>query len=134
MREEVQEDEALGWSIDYKNVILHAISKPDAESPHLYLQLSCNRLFDANGHEFSFIETGEDEDEKFLEVKLKVGEEKVVDEMFISLSECAALHPNESDESDDEEDKEDELSDSNEPARKIGKIDDTNRFEDAAEN
>lgn len=56
-------------------------------------------------------------------------DEAVVDEMFVSLSECAALHP-----CDDDENEEDfsDFSDSEEPPNKLGKVDP--RFEDAAEN
>ena len=85
------EESSGGWSVDYKNVLLHAISKPDESRPYIYLQLTCNKLIDAGGHEISFAD-GDGED-KFVEVNLFVGDVGVADEMFVALSECAALYP-----------------------------------------
>ena len=114
--------------MDYKNVLLHAISKPDASRPSIYLQLSCNRIIDTNGTEID-LNRSDVEEEPFVEVNLFVENDATVDKMFVALSECASLHPC-ADE--DESDSEDESW----AERKKSKIlDETNeeRFEDAIE-
>ena len=123
----------MGWSVDYKNVLLHAISKPSDSRPHLYLQLSCNKLIDCIGQEVSF-KSDFDEDDKFVEINLYVEDEKSVDEMFVILSECASLHPCDDSDSDSEHAYEEEQNDRDcsEPEKKLNKID-MERFEDAAE-
>lgn len=126
--------EPRGWSVDYKNVLLHAISKPNESRPYIYLQLSCNKIVDHQGNQVDFRadeEDGDEEDEKFVEVNLFVGSESVADEMFVALSECASLYPcdSESDASEQEHEQEDEV----EVDNKKCKID-HERFEDAAEN
>lgn len=124
------ESSPLGWSIDYKNVLLHAISKPSESRPYIYLQLECNKLIDVEGKEICPVDDDreDDEEDKFVEVNLYVEDEKQVDEMFVALSECASLHP--CDDDSDESDFGDFCDD--EPERKVNKID-TERFEDAAE-
>lgn len=122
-----------GWSIDYKNVLLHAISKPDDSSPrpYIYLQLSCNKIIDSDGQEIRFDGNNSDsyDSEKFVEVNLFVEGVEVADEMFVALSECASLHPCDTD-SDTEKDKDDTEIEIDAKRSKI----DMERFEDAAEN
>lgn len=135
--------EPRGWSVDYKNVLLHAISKPDQTRPSIYLQLSCNKILDHNGNEINADREDDDDDEKFVEVNLFVKGIREADEMFVALSECASLHGNESD---SENESESELDYENETVEVKGenvnetpavvkkcKIDEE-RFEDAAEN
>lgn len=138
----------LGWSIDYKNVLLHAISKPantssisssqlltTSDRPHIYLQLSCDKLIDSNFQEIklkSFADDSADddsseEDDKFVEVKLYVENDEIVDDIFVALSECASLHPCDSEESEDDTDH------GTDTDLKRNKID-LGRFEDASEN
>jgi chloride channel, nucleotide-sensitive, 1A len=130
-----------GWSIDYQHLLLHAISKPSESRPYIYLQISCNKVYDIHGHEISFKSEIDDED-KFVEVNLYVREgERAVDDIFVALSECTSLHPCDDDDSDDDnynglesENDQFEVSENqaDEPERKINKIDEE-RFEDAAE-
>ena len=133
-----KEDKTIyGWSIDYQHLLLHAISKPSESRPYIYLQLSCNKVYDTLGHQINFKSLNEnedeaDEDEKFVEVNLYVGEggDKMVDEIFVALSECTSLHPCDDDDDDDNDDG--EICDIDEPERKLNKVDDE-RFEDACE-
>lgn len=69
----------------------------------------------------------EEEGDKFVEVNLYVEGEKLVDEIFVSLSECASLHPCDNDSFGDDCSGSDD-----EPERKVNKIE-MERFEDAAE-
>ncbi len=130
--------EPRGWSVDYKNVLLHAISKPDQTRPSIYLQLSCNKILDHNGNEINADRDDDgDGDERFVEVNLVVEGIGEADEMFVALSECASLHGNDSEnENESELDSENETDeDENETpsVEKKCKIDEE-RFEDAAEN
>lgn len=126
-------EDPTGWSIDYQHVLLHAISKPSESRPYIYLQLSCNKVYDISGNEISLKSENEDED-KFVEVNLYVEGEKEVDDIFVALSECTSLHPCEDEYSDSDENSESDPADINnsEPQRKIYKLDEE-RFEDAAE-
>ena len=130
--------------MDYKNVLLHAISKPDESRPYIYLQFSCNKIIDVSGQEISFSNNAnadgeEEDDEKFVEVNLFVKDNSTADDIFVALSECASLHPCESDsesefdgivESESEGETETENSENEAKRSKI----DLERFEDAAEN
>ena len=120
--------ESSGWSVDYKNVLLHAISKPDESRPYIYLQFGLTKIIDPHGQEISFSDGNEDE-EKFVEVNLFVKDNEVGDEMFVALSECASLHPCD-DESEDERENETETDGERNKRIKI----ELERFEDAAEN
>lgn len=89
--------------VDYRNVMLHAVSRPDTR-PSLYLQIEVDSV------DFSGLSgDGEEEvafrgeDKPFLEVNLFLENEGQLDEAFIALSECAALHPD-SDESSEDDD------------------------------
>lgn len=140
-------DESNGWSVDYKNVLLHAISKPDESRPYIYLQFSCNKIIDVSGQEISFSNNADangdgEEDEKFVEVNLFVKDNSTADDIFVALSECASLHPCDTDsesefdeivESESDESETETEIESSENEAKRSKID-LERFEDAAEN
>lgn len=101
------EDRTVGWSVDYQNLILHAITT-QSDRPCVYLQLNYTKMCDDSGKEIHFHsndaeEDEADEDEKFVEINLFLDAVKTADELFVALSECAALHPDDEDESDNED-------------------------------
>lgn len=101
------EGRTVGWSVDYQNLILHAITT-QSDRPCVYLQLNYTKMCDDSGKEIHFHsndaeEDEADEDEKFVEINLFLDAVKTADELFVALSECAALHPDDEDESDDED-------------------------------
>ncbi|KAJ2753427.1 hypothetical protein GGI19_003138 [Coemansia pectinata] len=79
-----------GFSIDYPTVVIHAVSRgTDGVGAHLYCQLdgpfpSSNKP-DSNDEE--------DDDEQFGELRFIPEDEKLLDDMFKAMSDCAALNP-----------------------------------------
>lgn len=95
--------------MDYKNVLLHAVSRPDTR-PSLYLQIELDNVVDADGQEL--IESADLEEDSFLELNIYPTDEATLDDAFVALSECAALHPCDEDSSEEEDSAEDEEEDS----------------------
>ncbi len=90
------------WSVDYRDILLHASC---AKSFDLHIQLSTV----LEGEQEIIFEGGEDECFPFLAVSFSFSDSEQVDEAFVALSECAALHPDSSSDSEqDEDDEEDE--------------------------
>ncbi|KAJ2448955.1 hypothetical protein EV183_005157 [Coemansia sp. RSA 2336] len=74
-----QQPSACGFAVDYKSIIIHAVSKEDSR-PHLYCQL--NEQFPDNA--------GREDDIAELRIYMDEGQ---LDEMFGKLCECVASHP-----------------------------------------
>lgn len=144
-----------GWSVNYQNVILHAISKP-GDRPYIYLQINYDKIYDVNGDEIENLKSeriispdgvieeesendnyndddDDDDEEKFVEVHLYVKDELIADELFLALSECSALHPTTTETEELSGEEEEEEPEKGEPEKKINRID-LDRFEDAGEN
>ena len=88
--------------MDYKNVLLHAISKPD-ESVHTFTSNSvATRSLTFLAKKFHFLitqtRTGRKKMMKSLSKSICfVKDNSTADDIFVALSECASLHPCESD-------------------------------------
>ncbi|KAJ2056389.1 hypothetical protein GGI17_006220 [Coemansia sp. S146] len=79
-----------GFSIDYPTVVIHAVSRStDGVGAHLYCQLDGpfpeSIKPDSNDEE--------DDDEQFAELRFIPEDEKLLDDMFKAMSDCAALNP-----------------------------------------
>lgn len=84
-----------GFAVDYPDVLLHAISRPE-DRPSLYLQVNLTRVLDESGTDIATSDEFDSDDEEsrpYAEIILAPHDATTVDEMFLALSECAALHP-----------------------------------------
>ncbi|KAI8849331.1 regulator of volume decrease after cellular swelling-domain-containing protein [Chytridium lagenaria] len=94
-------------SVDYPTIVIHAISRGDADpvtrAGCIYCQLGSAAVVDDRSPEArtaqgSADETKEDEDEDDMsddtcEMRIVPDDADALDDIFLALSECAALHP-----------------------------------------
>eukprot|EP00158_Paraphelidium_tribonemae_P007225 Partr_v1_DN28159_c4_g1_i3_m56093 putative NA len=97
-----------GFALDYPTIILHAISRMGTtESEHqgaIYLQLDMDTVLRHNASSFA---NGRDEvleDGAVFELNLSPRYGDKVDNIFLAMSECSALHPDDPAGGDDDED------------------------------
>ncbi|KAJ8657083.1 hypothetical protein O0I10_007163 [Lichtheimia ornata] len=78
-----------GIAVDYPDIIIHAISRRE-ERPCIYCQLEAGRFFPNQ-------QLPEDEDEQDIVTELKFMPEDTgaLEGIYMALSDCAALHPDE---------------------------------------
>ncbi|RHZ82158.1 hypothetical protein Glove_113g12 [Diversispora epigaea] len=81
-----------GLAIDYPTIILHAITRQEAEGRCVYLQLEEN-FSNVQEGQGSLQDPEEEEEDKTTEIKLFPDDGGVLDAIYEALSECAALHP-----------------------------------------
>ncbi|PIA17559.1 hypothetical protein COEREDRAFT_86165 [Coemansia reversa NRRL 1564] len=96
------EEEKYGFSLDYQNIVIHAVSKEPEKAAHLYCQLDCklpglvNSCNSTNGNKHGSEDEDseqDDETEDFAEIRFYPKNPQILDELFKAMCECAALNP-----------------------------------------
>jgi hypothetical protein len=92
-------EEYLVWTnntqflaIDYPTIIIHGISSQNDSESFLYCQLSSTEIVDEMGIP---IDTNEDDSgfEASIELKFFPQDKMMIDQLYQTISDCAALHP-----------------------------------------
>ncbi|KAJ2077751.1 Methylosome subunit pICln [Coemansia sp. RSA 988] len=102
------EKEKRGFSLDYQNIVIHAVSKEPNEAVYLYCQLDCqlpgllNSSVDTNGkaHDSGEEDSEQGDEEQFAEMRFYPKDTQILDELFKAMCDCAALNPDTGDDSD----------------------------------
>ncbi|KAL5005008.1 hypothetical protein ScPMuIL_018464 [Solemya velum] len=84
-----------GFSLEYPNISLHAVSRDTSSYPQecLYLMLDCKLCEDTERKS----ESSDEEESPTTDVRFIPADKGVLDAMFSAMSECQALHPDEQD-------------------------------------
>ncbi|KAJ2608225.1 Methylosome subunit pICln [Coemansia sp. RSA 1365] len=94
--------EKRGFSLNYQNIVIHAVSKEPEKAAHLYCQLDCqlpgivNGCNSTNGNTHGSEDEDseqDDETEDFAEIRFYPEDPQILDELFKAMCECAALNP-----------------------------------------
>ncbi|KAI8065288.1 regulator of volume decrease after cellular swelling-domain-containing protein [Gongronella butleri] len=76
-----------GIAVEYPDVIIHAISRQDTR-PSIYCQLDAGLFFPSQQ-----LPADEDQDDLVTELFFMPDDPETLEDIYLALSECAALHP-----------------------------------------
>lgn len=115
-----------GFSVDYQSIIMHGVSRagtaPDDNQPSVYMQFNLHdSILDSNGDpvQINFDSEGQEgqegEGDGDLVAEMKIFPDPAagdcVDDLFLALTECVALHPHSSAENSSDNDSAEDFTD-----------------------
>ncbi|KAJ2157893.1 hypothetical protein GGF46_004179 [Coemansia sp. RSA 552] len=80
-----------GFSLDYPSIVIHAVARDPADTPHLYCQLDC--LLPASDLTANGDNEPDSDEEQFSELRFYLEDAHSLDDMFNAMCRCAEMNP-----------------------------------------